>query len=253
MSRRASSREGREGQGPHRRGREEGHHLGAGQEARTSRSVMGVQPLENYDASKHNIVSNASCTTNCTRAARPRRCSRRASVLTEGLMTTVHSYYGDAEDRRRPVAQDWKRRPQRRPSTSSRRRRANRRRRSRSAPAAGQGQALGHGLSALPIAGPSRSSTPRSTTEKATSLKEINAALNKAERDDISRASSVTPRTRSRLLRLHPREDVERLRRGQLDRAQRELLQAHLLVRQRVGLQQPLRRPLLTYMVKKGA
>jgi glyceraldehyde 3-phosphate dehydrogenase len=54
--------------------------------------VLGVNH-EQYDSSKHNIVSNGSCTTNCLAPV--------AKVLVEsfgierGLMTTVHSYTND--------------------------------------------------------------------------------------------------------------------------------------------------------------
>ncbi len=54
--------------------------------------VMGVNS-NNYDPRKHNIISNASCTTNCLAPV--------AQVLLEnfglrsGLMTTIHSYTGD--------------------------------------------------------------------------------------------------------------------------------------------------------------
>lgn len=56
--------------------------------------VMGVNE-EKYDAAKHNIISNASCTTNCL--------APFAKVLLEkfgikqGLMTTVHSYTNDQQ------------------------------------------------------------------------------------------------------------------------------------------------------------
>jgi glyceraldehyde 3-phosphate dehydrogenase len=54
--------------------------------------VMGVNH-ENYDSSKHNIISNASCTTNCL--------APMAKVLNDefgivrGLMTTIHAYTND--------------------------------------------------------------------------------------------------------------------------------------------------------------
>lgn len=54
--------------------------------------VMGVNQ-DGYDAANHNIISNASCTTNCL--------APFAKVLNEkfgivsGLMTTIHSYTGD--------------------------------------------------------------------------------------------------------------------------------------------------------------
>lgn len=54
--------------------------------------VMGVNH-QDYDASKHNVISNASCTTNCL--------APMAKVLDEefgivrGLMTTIHAYTND--------------------------------------------------------------------------------------------------------------------------------------------------------------
>lgn len=54
--------------------------------------VMGVNE-EKYDAAKHNIISNASCTTNCL--APFAKVLDREFGIVKGLMTTVHSYTGD--------------------------------------------------------------------------------------------------------------------------------------------------------------
>lgn len=54
--------------------------------------VMGVNEDE-YDASAHNIVSNASCTTNCL--APVARVILDNFGITKGLMTTIHAYTGD--------------------------------------------------------------------------------------------------------------------------------------------------------------
>ena len=54
--------------------------------------VMGVNH-ENYDPQKHNIVSNASCTTNCL--APPAKVVHEAFGIEKGLMTTIHSYTND--------------------------------------------------------------------------------------------------------------------------------------------------------------
>lgn len=54
--------------------------------------VMGVNE-EQYDAAKHNIVSNASCTTNCL-APFAKVIDEKFGIV-KGLMTTVHSYTND--------------------------------------------------------------------------------------------------------------------------------------------------------------
>ncbi len=54
--------------------------------------VMGVNH-ETYDPKKHNIVSNASCTTNCL--APPAMVVHKAFGIEKALMTTIHSYTND--------------------------------------------------------------------------------------------------------------------------------------------------------------
>ncbi len=54
--------------------------------------VLGVNQ-EKYDPAKHNIISNASCTTNCLAPAA--KVINDSFGIERGLMTTVHSYTND--------------------------------------------------------------------------------------------------------------------------------------------------------------
>jgi glyceraldehyde 3-phosphate dehydrogenase len=54
--------------------------------------VLGVNE-EKYDARKHNIISNASCTTNCL--APVAKVLQQNFGIVKGLMTTIHSYTND--------------------------------------------------------------------------------------------------------------------------------------------------------------
>ncbi len=54
--------------------------------------VMGVNE-EKYDAAKHHIISNASCTTNCL--APLAKVVDQEYGIVQGLMTTIHSYTND--------------------------------------------------------------------------------------------------------------------------------------------------------------
>ena len=54
--------------------------------------VLGVND-ELYDPAKHNIVSNASCTTNCLAPAA--KIVHDNFIIKRGLMTTIHSYTND--------------------------------------------------------------------------------------------------------------------------------------------------------------
>jgi glyceraldehyde 3-phosphate dehydrogenase (phosphorylating) len=54
--------------------------------------VMGVNE-DKYDAGKHHIISNASCTTNCL--APPAKVINDNFTIVSGTMTTIHSYTND--------------------------------------------------------------------------------------------------------------------------------------------------------------
>jgi glyceraldehyde 3-phosphate dehydrogenase len=68
--------------------------------------VMGVNH-KNYDAQKHHIISNASCTTNCL-APLVHVLLDSGLGIEEGLMTTVHSYTATQKTVDGPSRKDWK-------------------------------------------------------------------------------------------------------------------------------------------------
>ena len=68
--------------------------------------VMGVNEAE-YDADKHHIISNASCTTNCL-APLVYVILKEGIGIETGLMTTIHSYTATQKTVDGPSKKDWR-------------------------------------------------------------------------------------------------------------------------------------------------
>src|SRR5512138_231499 len=68
--------------------------------------VMGVNDNE-YDAAKHNIISNASCTTNCL-APVVHVLLKEGIGIETGLMTTIHAYTATQKTVDGPSKKDWR-------------------------------------------------------------------------------------------------------------------------------------------------
>ncbi len=68
--------------------------------------VMGVNENE-YDPAKHNVVSNASCTTNCL-APLVHVILKEGIGIETGLMTTIHSYTSTQKTVDGPSKKDWR-------------------------------------------------------------------------------------------------------------------------------------------------
>ena len=68
--------------------------------------VMGVNH-DKYDKTKHTVISNASCTTNCL-APLVHVLLKEGFGIEEGLMTTIHSYTATQKTVDGPSRKDWK-------------------------------------------------------------------------------------------------------------------------------------------------
>src|SRR6266850_3663039 len=68
--------------------------------------VIGVNE-DKYDAAKHHVISNASCTTNCL-APLVHVLLKEGFGIEEGLMTTIHSYTATQKTVDGPSRKDWK-------------------------------------------------------------------------------------------------------------------------------------------------
>ena len=68
--------------------------------------VMGVNEQE-YDAAKHHIISNASCTTNCL-APLVHVLLKEGIGVETGLMTTIHAYTATQKTVDGPSKKDWR-------------------------------------------------------------------------------------------------------------------------------------------------
>ncbi len=68
--------------------------------------VLGVNDQE-YDPAKHNIISNASCTTNCL-APLVHVLLKEGIGIETGLMTTIHSYTATQKTVDGPSKKDWR-------------------------------------------------------------------------------------------------------------------------------------------------
>ncbi len=196
--------------------------------------VMGVNH-EQYDAANHHVISNASCTTNCV--------APMAKVLDEnfgivkGLMTTVHAYTNDQRildfphkdlRRARAAAENII------PTTTG----------AAKATALVLPQLKGKldGI-AMRVPVPTGSVTDLVVElSREVTKEEVNAAFQKAAEGRAEGLPGVHG-GRDRLLRHRQRPGVLHLRLVPDHGPGRQEREGHRLVRQRVGLQQPPRRP----------
>ena len=196
--------------------------------------VLGVNE-DAYDPATHDVISNASCTTNCLAPAA--KVVHDNWTITRGLMNTIHSYTNDQRvldvahaDPRRARAAGLEHHPD-----------DDRRREGAVARHPGpQGQV--HGFS-LRVPTPTVSVVDfTAQLERPASVEELNAAFRSAAAGPLE-GDPGRVRRAARLLGLPGRLAQLDHRRGLDDEPRRRLREGHRLVRQRVGIQLPGRRP----------
>ena len=196
--------------------------------------VLGVN-FETYDAERHDIVSNASCTTNCL--APVAKVLHEAIGIRHGVMTTVHAYTGDQLLLDGPH-KDY--------------------RRARSAAAnlvptsTGAAKAIGlvvpelagklHGF-AVRVPVPTGSLVDLTVElERMTTVDEVNMLVRGARRHGRARRHPPVQRGAARLVRHRQIPVLVDLRRAAHDGGRRNATEGRRVVRQRVGLLEPARR-----------
>ncbi len=199
--------------------------------------VLGVNFAEAYDGAAHERVSNASCTTNCL--APVAKVLQDTVGIKHGLMTTIHAYTADQR------LQDMPHKDLRRARAAA----------VNLIPAStGAAKAIGavipelngklHGFA---VRAPVPTGSVVDLTieaERETTVEEVNAALQGGRRRRAAaRACCSTPRIRS-----SPRTSSRTPRSSIVDSQLTAVMDGHdgqgrLLVRQRVGLLEPRRRP----------
>ncbi len=191
--------------------------------------VIGVND-DKYDSSKHHIISNASCTTNCL-APVVHVLLKEGFGIEEGLMTTIHSYTATQKTVDGPSRKDWKGGRSAAiniiPSTTGAAKAVG------SGVSRGEGQAHRHGFSS---ADTDRFGGRSHRQDNQGDQLQGDLRRHEEGQRDLPQRHPRLHRGRGRLDRLHSRHSLEHLRRRQRHRIEQQFLQARELVRQRVGL-----------------
>ena len=198
--------------------------------------VLGVNFDDVYDRERHQIVSNASCTTNCL--APVAKVLHETVGIRHGLMTTIHAYTADQN------LLDGPHKDLRRARTAAI---------NLIPTSTGAAKALGlvipeldgrlNGF-AVRVPVPTGSLVDLTVeTERATSVEEINAAFLAAPKTGVARGNPCLQRGPDRLHRHRQVSLLVHLRFCAYDRDRRHAGEGRRVVRQRMGLLEPARGP----------